>query len=299
MMVNASYKKHHLVWIGLFILVLFTGDRTGAFLANQLVKASGFRYARLYNGEANADILLIGNSRGLCFYQPYLEAQIGIHTLNLSYNAMPLDLMEVLVSDYLSRYPTPQSAWIDITIADRVNPSLIQSFTPFMSFSDSLSRLIRQHSYQTSIATDWSHLYRYNSELFHRSLFYLGVSDEDWLLDRGIGADMLAKLTDDYEFYMYYPPEMIEVLGRLVDLLERKGVEVTLLVNPYFPPFREKIRDLDALIEEVEAYTKKEVLDYSRAVQDTSAFGDFQHLNKKGAKRYMDRLLADSLFAGE
>ena len=64
--------KKPLWFIALFALV-FAGDRLGGRLLQKQVDSSLFRYSRLYRGDAAADILLVGNSRGLTFYQPYIE----------------------------------------------------------------------------------------------------------------------------------------------------------------------------------------------------------------------------------
>ena len=80
--------------------MFFTGDRFFAFILKKGVQQSQFRYSRMYRGEAEASILLMGNSRGLGFYQPYIEEVTGEETFNLSYNGMTMDVAAALISDY-------------------------------------------------------------------------------------------------------------------------------------------------------------------------------------------------------
>ena len=58
----------------------------------------------MYRGDAPSDVLLIGNSRGLIFYQPYLEKRLGIKTFNLSYNGLPANLMDVFNEGFILMY---------------------------------------------------------------------------------------------------------------------------------------------------------------------------------------------------
>ena len=87
----------HIYWILGLMALFFIGDRIGGYVLEQIVLKSKFRYSRLYKGQAKADILLVGNSRGLSFYQPYMEEMTGKSTFNVSYSAMPMTLAEVFV----------------------------------------------------------------------------------------------------------------------------------------------------------------------------------------------------------
>ena len=89
----------HLIWYLAFIALLFVGDRIGGLFLHTRVYDSQFRYTRLYRREV-ADILLLGNSRGLTFYQPYIEEITGLRTCNLSYNGLPMDAAKCLALDY-------------------------------------------------------------------------------------------------------------------------------------------------------------------------------------------------------
>ncbi len=115
-------------WYLLLLIVCFSGDRLGAYLLEQQSMQSQFRFSKLYRGESAAEILLLGNSRGLTFYQPYIEQITGKSTCNLSYNGLPMDVAKVLVQDYLERYPAPKNLLIDITTCDRENDALLAGF---------------------------------------------------------------------------------------------------------------------------------------------------------------------------
>lgn len=275
----------------LFIGLLFLGDRLAGLGLAKVLDKSQFRYSRLYNGGAEAEILLVGNSRGLSFFQSYIEEVSDKSTFNLSYNGMPVDLMKVLIEDYLQNYTAPEIAIIDITLCDRFNPELIAGFSPYVKYSTRLDSLIHKNDRKVWTANRLTHLFRYNSEVFQRALFYLKKSDEDWLLDRTITEELIAKAADpEYDFIIKYPPATLDVLNDLIKVLERADVEVRLVINPYYPIFRDKMTNLDQLKEEVEEKTGLKVQDYSYAVEGDKNFGDLQHLNKTGSRGYIDLL---------
>ena len=285
------------LWIPALLLFFFIGDRVGGYILKQLVAKSEFRYSRLYTGKAKSDIVLLGNSRGLIFYQPYIEEITGQKTLNLSYNSLPIDMGQVLVEDYLERYGAPKKLIIDVTMCDRTNTQLVTGFSPYSSYSRSMDQLIKSASKNSWIAGKLSHLFRFNGEVFQRTLNYLGKSDKDWLIDRVISDHMQENATLESVVELKTTPERLASLQQLIVVAERKGTEVELLVNPYYPPYAERMTSLGPFIQQIEAATNKKVKNYALALQLTEGFGDYQHLNKKGSKQYLALLAEDGVFS--
>ena len=283
------------IWIPSLIILFFIGDRVGAWILQQLVAKSQFRYSQLYTGKAEADILLLGNSRGLIFYQPYIEELTGQRTCNLSYNSLPIDVGKVLVQDYLARYKAPKQLLIDVTMCDRNNPQLISGFGPFSSYSPSLNQLIKSVSKTSWVAGQISHLYRFNGEVFQRTLNYLGKSDKDWLIDRIISSNMQENATKEQVVELKTDSYLLAELQELIEAAEAKGVRVELLVNPYYPPYAKRMDSLAHFIQQIEEVTGKKVNNYALALQLTEGFGDYQHLNKQGSKKYLAQLVKDGI----
>lgn len=274
------------------LLLFFMGDRAvGAYLRNQTQK-SQFRYSRLYNGRAGAEILLLGNSRGLTFFQPYIETASGKRTFNLSYNGLPMDLANVLTQDYLDRYPTPQVLVIDITLCDRENPELTNAFLTYADCSQRLDAFLKQQKPDLWWGGKVSHLMRYNNEVFQRALYYRNRSDADWLLDRVI-TDRLAAQVDSMSYGM--TPALARPLCDLVAYARAKNVPVKLVIGPYFPGFSKRVERLEDLKQYVEQQTGLPVHDYRNALTDPAVFGDLQHPNKKGSIQYIDILRKDGV----
>lgn len=284
----------HILWITATLALAFAGDRLGGFLLNKITEGSGFRYARLYNGQAEADILLVGNSRGLTFYQPHIEAVTQQSTFNVSYNGMPMNLAEALVQDYLAVYRAPKLAIIDVTICDRQNQSLINGFAAYIPQSPRLDSLIKVGDKTAGNANQISWLYRYNNEVADRTLYYRGGrSDEDWLLDRAISDQMVADCAGQEPYTITLDTAMAVSLHYTVKELQKRGTQVKLVINPYYPGFAAKITNMPAYKAGIEALVGLPVEDYSTAIAGREYFGDYQHLNKAGSIKFLDKLLSD------
>ena len=287
----------HLVWYIGFIALLFAGDRIAGFLLQKQAGESQFRYARLYRGGAVADILLLGNSRGLAFYQPYIEEITGKTTFNLSYNGLPMDAAKCLALDYFkeSKLDNPSESQIlviDITLCDRENDELLAGFLTFSNRSEHLDSLIHSKLPKVWWGGQVSWLFRYNNEIFQRALFHKNKSDKDWLLDRQIPkalADDVSKQSYELEIHPY----LIQQLKETVEAAQALGIRVELVIGPYFPNFQ--VKNLDTLKAAVENATGLTVRDYRSALSDPTDFGDFMHPNKKGSMKYMDLLKRDGV----
>ncbi len=280
-------------WFLLLIAITLIGDRVGGYFLQRIVDKSNFRYTSLYQGKAQADILLVGNSRGLSFYQPHVEEATQKTTFNLSYNGMPVDLARVLVEDYFERHPAPALVLIDITLSDKYNIPLISGFTAYSTYSKRLDSLIQAVNPKLYYACKFSHLLRFNNEVFLRALYYQGnTTDKNWLLDRVISDGMREKVTQEpYKIDLI----KIEELKAIIKIAQENGSEVKLTVTPYYPPFRHHMEGLDKFIAAVEEHTQLPVHDYSTALSNYEFFGDYMHINKDGSKSLIQLLQQDGI----
>jgi len=279
-------------WILVCLVLFLVGDRLGGWMLQQLTDSSQFRYSSLYQQKAKSEILLVGNSRGLCLYQPEIESITNKTSFNLSYNGIPANVISALISDYFERYPAPELMLIDVTICDRKNIQLLSEFVLYAPYSERLRNLLQQETPNTYYASQFTHLFRHNNELFQRALFYLKKSDEDWLIDRVIAPTMVENVSK--QVYQI-DTALVQDLVHITKVATQKGTKVKLLINPYYPSFLDVLTGLDAFEKQIEAATGLEVYNYSRLLYDAQYFGDYQHLNKNGSKVYMQQLAKDGL----
>jgi hypothetical protein len=96
-------------------------------------------------------------------------------------------------------------------------------------------------------------------------------------------------------------PNMAAHFKEMIDYAKSKGVEVKLVINPYFPAFAETsaIKDsfLIPLKTHIETITGLPVHDFSTALTEIDEIGDYQHANKKGSIHYMNILLEKGILS--
>jgi hypothetical protein len=283
------------LWFLLLIAVVLLGDRAFGYLLKNRLENSQFRYSRMYTGKAQADILLVGNSRGLPLSQPSIEAATGQSTFNLSYNGAPAYLLEALTLDYLDKYPAPKTAIIELTLADRPNNSLLAGFGAYLPYSDRIGALLKDSLPKEYNAAQLFHLYRYNSEVFHRTLFYGNRSDEDWLAMHTI-SEVSALDANAKPYALEIHPKLVQSVANTVKALQSKGTRVHLVIAPYAPNYASKVTNLDALKQNIEVATGLTSHDYRALLTDFRDFSDYMHPNLSGSQKYVEQLKADGLF---
>lgn len=279
-------SKKQLAAVVAFLVVCFVGDRVGGFAMGRLFMSTHFRYSDLYAGNLSSDVLFLGNSRGVhMFHRPPLQQVSGKRVANLSFNALPATMIPIVLEDYLKNQNSPSELFIEVTCIGRVNePGSLSRFTVLADRSEGFNQLLAKHRPKHYWASQISHLYRYNSELLIRSLFFLRKSDQDWIMESEVDAAWEETL----------PPEMIrrferseadlESLKEAISIAERNDVDVKLILAPYLPGYFALTDSCSEWLNWIETETGTKVLDYSLAIEDSSCFADPIHLNPKGAE---------------
>jgi hypothetical protein len=186
---------------------------------------------------------------------------------------------------------------VDVSMCERRNAPLIKSFVTYAAESPRLSALLKKTDAQVYWASRFLHLYRYNSEVAQRAFYYRSKTDEDWLLDR----TMTTAMREDSTFGGFTKKLELDMVTSLVELVyfaQAKGVNVVLVISPYYPRFAEHIRApfLSPLKKVVEEKTGLKVRDYANFLVESADFGDYQHPNKSGSIKYITHLVADGVF---
>jgi hypothetical protein len=181
-------------------------------------------------------------------------------------------------------------------MGDRFNPQLVSAFQPYRKYSNRLSVLIKESTPHSWYGGSISHLYRFNSEVFWRALSCLKRTDEDWLMQRSMNANLQNEVGETEEIIYENQPGILEEMKALIDRLEKAGVAVRLIVNPYYPPYIRRMTSYPDWRKRLERELGRPVLDYSQVISRPQYFGDYLHLNQNGAKEYMNLLFTEGLF---
>jgi len=289
-------KTNRWIWIPLFILLVFLGDRIGGFILKQIESKSQFRFTSLYQQKAACDILIAGNSRGLSFYQPFVEEKSNKKVFSLAYNGMSSSLGYVFLQDYYKHYKAPEKLILEITCADRFNKELIPAFSTYSSYSKNLRSYLKEKDNNIYYASKISHLVRYNSEVFQRCMRYLKSDDKLWLTDRTISEAMQEESKSLKNISIDLIPELQNSLTQSAKLAQENGTEVILVVAPFLPNYHDALFNLQDYIQEVEKNTGLKVHNYADAIQDPKLFGDYFHINVFGSEKFVEQMNHDGLF---
>ncbi|MEM0970540.1 MAG: hypothetical protein AAGJ31_14385, partial [Verrucomicrobiota bacterium] len=229
--------------ITLCLLLTVAGDRLGGLLLRGLTAQSQLRFSRLYAGKAEADILILGDSRGVnSFYAPSLGQKLKKRVFNLSYNGLsPMDA-ELLFADYLDSHSAPDLLLLEITNLRSSSFSLVPELSMYLGQSRRLRATLSQEALPP---TSLSWLYRYNNELFLRSLFYLPQSDQTWINRYHMDPIVAASYHPEQYGRGDYPKASergLQALQSLIAKASENGVTVRLVVGPYLPAFIHQVR---------------------------------------------------------
>lgn len=277
-------------WIILLLLVLFAGDRLLGWVLQQQLNKSQFRYSRLYKGTAAADILIVGNSRGLNVYLPAVEALTGKKAVSLCYNGMPGDLAAALAKDYIDKYPALKTIVIELCMAEMPDEKLLPGFVSYMDASPRIDSLIHNKAATAWYGARVSHLFRYNTEVFQRALYYRNRLDNDWTSDRTMPERVMNEVAN-YKMNFIANPAELQHIKAITDYCRNRDIEVKLLIAPFFPGFT--VSNVAGLKAETEKLTGFRVHDYSTALANKNGFSDYLHLNITGCQEFIQLLGKD------
>jgi hypothetical protein len=286
--------KSFAVWFVLLVIVVMAGDRIGALLCSRVLLASQFRFSRVYRGGSNADIIVIGDSRGVhSFFAPAIEKLTGRPALNLSFNSMSVPIAEALLSDYLEHNPRPRMVIIEATcvVVDR---GLVPELRTYADLSPRLEALYATQHPRAAVAGRLFRMLRYDSEFFLRALTYLRRSDQDWINRNVIAAELAAGPRGGRWSPRPYQ-ENLEALGRLVPMLRAWGIDVKLVIAPYHPSV---MVDMNEIVQSVRRHVPgARVLNYADAIPESRNFADGVHMNADGSEVFLRMLARDRLLA--
>lgn len=290
--------KRLISWFIGFLILVCIGDRLIGWALQQLLQQSHFRYVQMYDGQQDADIIIVGNSRGVNgFYQPEMQEILGKKVFNISYNGLRMDIAKVLIEDYLEYNASPKTIILEASVLTKAYPSLLREFKTFAKPGSHLKQAIEQNFPRLNKQIQLSHIYRYNSELFLRSLYYLNKSDQSWI-NRGVISDELIASLAAYNGKGFdYVPELIEDLNTIQHLCRQKGIKLKIILSPYLPQYIQKSPNLSKWLATVnQAIDGNTILNYSSVIEGKTYFADWVHLNEKGSSLFLQYMIEQQIF---
>lgn len=280
------------LWIVGFLAVLFAGDRLIGWIFQKQITNSMFRYSRMYRGQGEADILIVGNSRGLNFYQPTVEKATGLRSFSLCYYSMPCEMASVLAQDYLDKFPRVKTVLVELSVIPMSDDKLLSGFTTYMDYSPRVDSVLKVKTKDSWYTSHVSHIYRFNNEVFQRAMYYRNKLDDDWYFDRNI-PQYLIDLAPQRSVELKVDDKHVDDIKRLADYCRARKIDIKFVIGPFFPTYT--VKGIDVLKQKVEAATGFPVHDYSYAIKEYDAFTDYLHANLKGGAMIVDSMIKDGI----
>ena len=285
-----SEVRRAAVWLVVLLAVVIAGDHLLALALHQVLVRSQFRYSRLYRGGNDADVVIIGDSRGVhSFYAPALEQMTGLRVFNLSYNSLSPHVAEALILDYLERNRPPRMVILEATSVI-TSGAVASQLRTYAGFSPRLAALFaRDHPLEARLSLlFW--LFPLNSEFFIEALHYIRRSDQDW-----IRRDVIPPALRTEKGGPLQPlPDEVDALVRIVRVLQQRGIDVRIVVAPYAPA--RQPTNMPEFLGLIAGRTQLPVWNYVDAVHDFDGFADGVHLNERGSRELLAMLVRDGAF---
>lgn len=289
-------RRTVLKFIG-FIILVVVGDRMISQGIDRAMMATKFRYSQLYRGALPAEVVALGNSRGMhMLYRPAIAEVAQQRMANISFNALPTVMMPALWNDYLQHNRPPQRLLFEISCVSREDEAgALERFTAYMSHSPQICEVLAQHRPAEFWAAEFSHLYRFNSEFAVRSLFYTRHTDQDWIMGNTATKSQIDRMVGYGPEPILYSSQHVSAARQILESAAAAEVEVQLFVGPFHPRYLATIPDLPNWIQWLQQQLGHPITDYSNALTENEAFADHMHLNPHGARQLAELMYADGL----
>ena len=185
--------RRAVLWLLALLGTVVAGDHVLASVLHRLLVHSQFRYSRLYRGGNDADVLIIGDSRGVhSFYAPAIEELAGLRAFNLSYNSLSPHIAEALLLDYLDHNRAPKVVIIEATSVITTG-AVAGELRTYANLSPRVAAIYGAAHPIAARAARLFWLYPLNSEFFLEALHYMRRTDQDWILHDVVPPQLAAE----------------------------------------------------------------------------------------------------------
>ena len=286
-----SDVRRALIWLIALVAIVIAGDHVLAWVLHKVVVRSQFRYSRLYRGGNSADVIVLGDSRGLSFYAPAIEELTGLRALNLSYNSMSPRIAEAILMDYVEHNRPPRMVVIEVT-SSIVSGALASELQTYAGLSPRLAALYAEEHPVAAVAGRTFRLFPLNSEFFLAVLHYMRQTDQDWIRREVMAPAVRTRPRNHWRLVPF--ADNVDALVRMAGLLHQRRIEVRLVIAPYGPS--NVPVNVAGFADLITLRTQTPVWNYAGAVADADEFADQVHLNERGSRVFLRMLQRDGTF---
>ncbi|MFN3189923.1 MAG: hypothetical protein ACE361_05315 [Aureliella sp.] len=283
--------------IAVFLMALIVGDQLGGAALNELVGRSGQRFSAIYRGDLNADVVILGNSRGIhMFHPPALSEALDRRFANLAFNDLPPAIMPLLWEDYLKSHPAPKRIILEVSsVGVQDYPGSLERFSYLIDCNPEIRSIIAKENRLHANLSQVSRLFRYNSPLTWRSLLFLCKSDQSWIMNSQLNGDMFTKAIEESDAELRFDAARASALAEVVRLSQERGIMVECVLAPYEPRYAKRLERKKEWLEWLQGQIHHPIEDLSGALPDSIHFADHLHLHEDGAAHFAKEIRQEKL----
>ncbi|MEN6462087.1 MAG: hypothetical protein ABFC94_12035 [Syntrophomonas sp.] len=251
------------------------------------------------------DIVILGNSHGDGSFCPRdIEIATGLRVFQLSHKGMSTEVSKVLWIDYLRLNSPPKVLFVEATGLFDKNETL-GDLKSYSYWSNGMADLLKHENFSAYIATKISNLFYWNGEIFFRSLYFIGKSDQNKVklnnrvLDKEYADKIINKKSQRQDRGNYTTIECN--LSALYDIIiagKNHNCQIYIIFTPWYPQYASLVKDeIEQCINNISNIigNNAQVINYLQSIKEISAFEDLTHLNYNGTKLFLNQLINDGV----
>ena len=249
--------------------------------------------AELYSGRGAGDILILGNSRAVRHFDAgALTAATGLGVKNYALLGASVELMEVLLSDYIDRYGAPKMIVFEIScLSYGAGQEVAQRL--YRRDSPGLDRLLHVANPPLHYASQAISLLDLNSYTFLNTLHKVVVPYPSTMLPGQIEQGEAERAAASMPLpYFSILPSNAAALRRIAQLAKANNIALVPMLTPVLPELQTRLVETEAFVADATAATESPVVNLTGMRLPAGSFHDPVHLNTIGAMQIQDAVLS-------
>lgn len=301
-----KFFQNILLFVAVILLLAVVVDFVVSSGLKRTERGHFFTMNALMNEKMDADVVILGNSRAVGSYNPYvLDTMLGINSRNLGVSGQPFGVSYLRWQLYHRNNTNPKLLIVNIDFRELrmvTKGCEKEQYYPYMT--DTLVR-----PYLDLYGFTWAEkhvpMYRYRgdyklmsigfSELLHirhdqKGNYYKGYTNENTKWD----GRNLNSLLNKGKIKGQCEPEAVQLLEHFLQETISEGIPVVFVYAPLYKKLKDNLAEEDTLAAYQDLSQRYDIplLDFSEIdfCSDSSYFMNGHHVNRKGAQRFSEEL---------
>jgi hypothetical protein len=269
-----------------------------------------YMFNKLMNDTINADVLISGNSRTCCSYNPFIiDSILNTNSINIGVSGQPFGISHLRQKIYDRKNKPPKLLVQNIDYGELnlySNGYERYQYYPYIWDYD-VHKILKDNDF--SWAEIYLPLWRYRGDYK-----YMGIGILELLGLKHIGnhaykgyvnpntlfnGEMLRDIANSKQkIPCAKKPEAIKLFGELLQKRLYEGTKVVLVYAPMYSELKNYLEYHESVMQIYDSIAKKyniQILDYTNMsiCSDSTCFYNATHLNKKGAELFTTKFVHD------